>query len=238
MPSYPVGRGLVGAAKREPKLEVHAVDGVSFALNRGEMLALVGESGCGKTSTAQSVLRLIETERRLDPLRRCRRSRALVQGCSGLSAAGCRSSTRTRTSRSTRASASAPRSRSRSQVHGIGSKEERREEVKRALELAGPDAAGALHRPLPARALRRAAPARRDRGEPRPPPRAPRRRRARLDARRLGARGILSILDELRDNGPRRADDHARPLDGRPLRRPDRRHVPRPDRRGGPDRAR
>ena len=59
--SYPVGRGLMGAAKREPKLEVHAVDGVSFSLNRGEMLALVGESGCGKTSTAQSVLRLIET---------------------------------------------------------------------------------------------------------------------------------------------------------------------------------
>ena len=59
--SYPVGRGLVGAAKREPKLEVHAVDGVSFSLSRGEMLALVGESGCGKTSTAQSVLRLIET---------------------------------------------------------------------------------------------------------------------------------------------------------------------------------
>jgi len=46
---------------RAPKLEVHAVDGVSFSVARGEMLALVGESGCGKTSTAQSVLRMIET---------------------------------------------------------------------------------------------------------------------------------------------------------------------------------
>eukprot|EP01041_Mallomonas_annulata_P021603 gene21603-41698_t len=39
---------------------VQAVDGVSFDLERGETLALVGESGCGKTTTAKSVLRLIE----------------------------------------------------------------------------------------------------------------------------------------------------------------------------------
>ena len=45
--------------------------------------------------------------------------------------------------------------------------------------------------------------------------------------------GILSLLDELRRSGPRHPHDHARPLHGRPLRRPDRRHVPRPDRRGG-----
>lgn len=36
-----------------------AVDGVSFSLNRGEVLSLVGESGCGKSATAMSVLRLI-----------------------------------------------------------------------------------------------------------------------------------------------------------------------------------
>jgi oligopeptide transport system ATP-binding protein len=38
---------------------VHAVDGVSFEVNRGETLAIVGESGCGKTITAFSILRLV-----------------------------------------------------------------------------------------------------------------------------------------------------------------------------------
>ena len=39
---------------------VRAVDGVSFTLDRGETLGLVGESGCGKTTVGQSILRLIE----------------------------------------------------------------------------------------------------------------------------------------------------------------------------------
>ncbi len=39
---------------------IQAVDGVSFTVARGETLALVGESGCGKTTTAKSVLRLVE----------------------------------------------------------------------------------------------------------------------------------------------------------------------------------
>jgi len=38
---------------------VKAVDGVSFALKRGEVLGLVGESGCGKSLTALSVMRLL-----------------------------------------------------------------------------------------------------------------------------------------------------------------------------------
>jgi oligopeptide/dipeptide ABC transporter ATP-binding protein len=56
---YPVARGLSGAVLRRPRLQVHAVSGVSFTVSRGEMVALVGESGCGKTTTAQAVLRLV-----------------------------------------------------------------------------------------------------------------------------------------------------------------------------------
>jgi peptide/nickel transport system ATP-binding protein len=39
---------------------IQAVDGVSFSVARGETLSLVGESGCGKTTTAKSVMRLVE----------------------------------------------------------------------------------------------------------------------------------------------------------------------------------
>jgi oligopeptide/dipeptide ABC transporter ATP-binding protein len=57
---YPVARGLVGTIARRPSRQVVAVDGVSFTVGRGELLALVGESGCGKTTTALTVLRLVE----------------------------------------------------------------------------------------------------------------------------------------------------------------------------------
>jgi len=43
-----------------PMPPIRAVDGVSFTLERGETLSLVGESGCGKTTTAKSVIRLVE----------------------------------------------------------------------------------------------------------------------------------------------------------------------------------
>jgi len=135
---YDVPRGIVGAFARREQRYVHAVEGVSFTLRRGEMLALVGESGCGKTTTAQSVLRLVRSNAgsirfdgadittlsssELRPLRR--RMQIIYQDpYESLD----------------------PRFRVRATVeepllvHGIGTKEERKQEIVSALELTGLD---------------------------------------------------------------------------------------------------
>jgi peptide/nickel transport system ATP-binding protein len=57
---FSVPRGVIGALRREPKKWVHAVDGISFNMKRGEILSLVGESGSGKTTTGLSILGLIK----------------------------------------------------------------------------------------------------------------------------------------------------------------------------------
>jgi len=54
--SFPVRRGLL----RRHAGDVQAVAGISFDVRRGETLGLVGESGCGKSTTARCVVRLIE----------------------------------------------------------------------------------------------------------------------------------------------------------------------------------
>jgi oligopeptide transport system ATP-binding protein len=53
---FPIYKGLL----RRKVGDVKAVDGVSFDIRRGETLGLVGESGCGKSTTGRAVLRLYE----------------------------------------------------------------------------------------------------------------------------------------------------------------------------------
>ncbi|HXL48310.1 MAG TPA: ATP-binding cassette domain-containing protein, partial [Xanthobacteraceae bacterium] len=53
---FPVKRGII----RRTVGHVYAVDGVSFEVREGETLGLVGESGCGKSTVARTVLRLLE----------------------------------------------------------------------------------------------------------------------------------------------------------------------------------
>lgn len=53
---FPVKAGVL----RKTVAHVKAVDGVSFHINEGETLGLVGESGCGKSTTGHTILRLLE----------------------------------------------------------------------------------------------------------------------------------------------------------------------------------
>src|SRR5260370_18685852 len=53
---FAIKKGLL----RRTAGHVFAVDGVSFAVGEGETLGLVGESGCGKSTVARTVMRLIE----------------------------------------------------------------------------------------------------------------------------------------------------------------------------------
>src|SRR6059036_3849500 len=86
---FPGERGYFGLGR--PRAVVRAVDDVSFAIMPGQTLGLVGESGCGKSTVARSILRLIEpdagrvtfgdvnlTTLSAEPLRRQRRDLQMV----------------------------------------------------------------------------------------------------------------------------------------------------------------
>ncbi|MBV8907766.1 MAG: ABC transporter ATP-binding protein, partial [Sphingomonas sp.] len=55
---FPIRGGLL----QRQVATVHAVDGISFEVKRGETLGIVGESGCGKSTTARLLIRLLEPD--------------------------------------------------------------------------------------------------------------------------------------------------------------------------------
>lgn len=88
---FPVEKGFLDKLLTSQKSFVHAVDDISFSMNRGDILGLVGESGSGKSTTARLCLKLIEpssgsivfdgmdlTKLRGEKLRRFRKNMQLI----------------------------------------------------------------------------------------------------------------------------------------------------------------
>ena len=91
------------ACCRARSARVHAVDGVSFSVNRGETLGLVGESGCGKSTTGALRAAPDRADRRRDRVRRPGRAGSSAATICARCGATCRSCSRIRSPRSIRA---------------------------------------------------------------------------------------------------------------------------------------
>src|SRR4030065_2645798 len=57
---FPVRSGFLSGLRGKETKSVRALDGIALAVRRGEVFCLVGESGCGKTTTGKAILRLNE----------------------------------------------------------------------------------------------------------------------------------------------------------------------------------
>jgi peptide/nickel transport system ATP-binding protein len=57
---FPLRRGLIGTLTGEPQRYVRAVDDITFNIEKGETFSLVGESGCGKTTTGRLLVKLLD----------------------------------------------------------------------------------------------------------------------------------------------------------------------------------
>ena len=216
---------------------VHAVDRVSFSLEPGEVLAMVGESGCGKSVTAMSMLRLLPASARLSgtvrfegrdlltadeaSLRARARARDLVRlpGADDVAEPGLH-----RRPPDRRGAAPPPRPR-RAEAH---------DRTRRAARARRHPRPGAARRRVPAPALGRHAPARDDRDGGRLQPEGADRRRADDGARRDDPGGDPRPHAR-HPRAPRHRDppDHARPRRRRRRRRPRDRHVRGAQGRGG-----
>ena len=177
---FPITRGIIFQKKIGA---VKAVDGISFDVHRGETLGIVGESGCGKSTTARLLVKLLEatsgeirfdgrdlTQLRGAELKQMRREMQMIfqDPYSSLNP------------RKTVGSIiGEPFS-----IHNmLPGKDERKKGVQDLMETRRPEPRAL--QPLSARVLRRPAPAHRCRARARARPEAADRRRARLGTRRL-----------------------------------------------------